>query len=247
MDFPNVSHVIQVGLPQTEDHYIHRVGRTGRAGKSGQGYLLLQEDDRREFNNSFARDLRLKEDDSLYTAKLDMTKGAQLPANIAKLMQYIEAGIRQVPFEMKARAYTSMIGVLKQQGTRRSPQQLVDKLNDYARYGWGLERPPAISAMLAGKMGLMGVRGLEIDQRPPRDSTMDQRGTSDSRGGRRGGFNDRDPFGQGMGGGMGVSRGFGGDSRGGGFGGDSRGGFGGDSRGFGRNSRRGSSGGRYGR
>jgi len=41
MDYPNVSHVIQVGVPPGRETYIHRIGRTGRAGKEGIGILLL--------------------------------------------------------------------------------------------------------------------------------------------------------------------------------------------------------------
>lgn len=38
LDIPNVSHVINFDLPETQDAYTHRIGRTGRAGK--QGYAL---------------------------------------------------------------------------------------------------------------------------------------------------------------------------------------------------------------
>ncbi|BGP35017.1 hypothetical protein JCM10296v2_006847 [Rhodotorula toruloides] len=41
VDYPNVTRVIQVGVPGTRDLYIHRVGRTGRAGKQGRGDLVL--------------------------------------------------------------------------------------------------------------------------------------------------------------------------------------------------------------
>ena len=40
MDYPFVSHVIQVGLTD-RDQYVHRLGRTARAGKNGTGILLL--------------------------------------------------------------------------------------------------------------------------------------------------------------------------------------------------------------
>ncbi len=40
MDFPDVTHVIQVGLTDREQ-YVHRLGRTARAGKRGAGLLLL--------------------------------------------------------------------------------------------------------------------------------------------------------------------------------------------------------------
>ncbi|KAJ2888308.1 hypothetical protein FB639_000731 [Coemansia asiatica] len=41
VDYPNVSMVLQVGIPSETDAYIHRLGRTGRAGKSGEGVILL--------------------------------------------------------------------------------------------------------------------------------------------------------------------------------------------------------------
>ena len=215
MDFPNVTHVIQMGLPKNEDQYIHRVGRTGRAGKTGQGWLLLQEDDRREYQQSFARDLRLKEDSSLHTAKLNMTQGAQLPANVAKLMQFVENGIRAVPFDVKAAAYLGLFGVMKQSPTRRSSERIITMLNEYTRYGWGLERPPPVSSSFASKMGLMGIRGLEVEDRGMRnDQFQGNMGRGRPGQGRRNGFDARDPFGQGMRGGTGVSRGFGGGDRG---------------------------------
>jgi ATP-dependent RNA helicase MSS116 len=44
LDFPNVTHVVSIGLTEVED-YVHRIGRTGRAGKSGQGILVLSPDE----------------------------------------------------------------------------------------------------------------------------------------------------------------------------------------------------------
>lgn len=41
IDYPDVTRVIQVGIPASTEQYIHRVGRTGRAGKSGRADLLL--------------------------------------------------------------------------------------------------------------------------------------------------------------------------------------------------------------
>jgi ATP-dependent RNA helicase MSS116 len=35
VDYPGVSRVIQVGIPQSADQYVHRVGRTGRGGATG--------------------------------------------------------------------------------------------------------------------------------------------------------------------------------------------------------------------
>jgi ATP-dependent RNA helicase MSS116 len=42
VDYPGVSRVIQVGIPQSTDQYIHRVGRTGRGGAiGGRGDIVL--------------------------------------------------------------------------------------------------------------------------------------------------------------------------------------------------------------
>ncbi|XP_021604599.1 probable DEAD-box ATP-dependent RNA helicase 48 isoform X3 [Manihot esculenta] len=41
MNYPNVTLVIQLGIPADREQYIHRLGRTGREGKDGEGILLL--------------------------------------------------------------------------------------------------------------------------------------------------------------------------------------------------------------
>jgi ATP-dependent RNA helicase MSS116 len=42
VDYPGVTRVIQVGIPQSTEQYIHRVGRTGRGGATGgRGDLVL--------------------------------------------------------------------------------------------------------------------------------------------------------------------------------------------------------------
>ncbi|ODV85206.1 hypothetical protein CANARDRAFT_28494 [[Candida] arabinofermentans NRRL YB-2248] len=40
MDFPDVSHVIQIGVNHEISNYTHRIGRTGRAGKEGHALLF---------------------------------------------------------------------------------------------------------------------------------------------------------------------------------------------------------------
>jgi hypothetical protein len=41
MDYPNVTLVLQLGMPSAREQYIHRLGRTARAGAGGQGLLVL--------------------------------------------------------------------------------------------------------------------------------------------------------------------------------------------------------------
>jgi ATP-dependent RNA helicase MSS116, mitochondrial len=225
MDFPNVSHVIQVGSPQKKEDYVHRLGRTGRAGKPGQGWLLLMNDERNDYrqlaNSIHAKNIN--EDTSLETAKLDMTQASQLSAQAAKIMQLVESGVRQVSRLDKGKAYQSLISVLRQRGNS-SHQEVVNQVNELATFGWGMESPPSVTRSWADKMGLGGMHGLTF-----REEDFGGRGGGfgDRRGGYGGGrdrgrnaFDERDPFGQG-----GSGRG----SFGGGFGGrgGDRGGFGG--------------------
>lgn len=42
LDIPNVSHVINYDLPQSQDAYIHRIGRTGRADKKGIALTFVE-------------------------------------------------------------------------------------------------------------------------------------------------------------------------------------------------------------
>lgn len=40
LDIPDITHVIQMDIPQSQDFFIHRAGRTGRAGKTGINILI---------------------------------------------------------------------------------------------------------------------------------------------------------------------------------------------------------------
>ncbi|PKI83982.1 RNA helicase [Malassezia vespertilionis] len=42
VDYPNVTEVIQLGIPPSKEMYVHRVGRTGRGSKDGRADLVLQ-------------------------------------------------------------------------------------------------------------------------------------------------------------------------------------------------------------
>jgi len=43
IDVPNVSHVINYGMPQTYEDYTHRIGRAGRAGKVGYALTFVEQ------------------------------------------------------------------------------------------------------------------------------------------------------------------------------------------------------------
>lgn len=49
LDIPEISHVIQMDLPEDDDFFIHRSGRTGRAGKKGINVVIGDEHEMRHF------------------------------------------------------------------------------------------------------------------------------------------------------------------------------------------------------
>lgn len=48
IDIQDLTHVINYGLPQDPESYVHRIGRTGRAGKTGKAIALVAPSERRK-------------------------------------------------------------------------------------------------------------------------------------------------------------------------------------------------------
>jgi len=238
MDFPNVTHVIQMGLPSSVEQYIHRIGRTARAGKEGEGWLILNKLEDQEARHRFGGKIPLKRDNSIETASLDLTQEAQVSPSAGKILNMCQAALRRVSPLEKIKSYKALLGVFQWYPRKGD---LIDALNDLSRVGWSMRSPPAIAPMLAQRLGLSRVSGVNIGSNPEEDEER-ARGPS----GGRGGFGGRSSFGDrygGRGGGFGGGRSFG--DRDGGRGGDRRGGFGGSRGGFG-GGRGGFSGGRGG-
>ena len=156
MDFPGVTHVIQIGLPATRDTYIHRIGRTARAGREGEGWLLATPLEQRELRDRLGN-LPLKVDTSLATATVDMTKDAELPEPVAMtLTRIVEASGRVSPLA-KTRAYLATLGMFQ---WVRNKQTLIDAMNQRAKFQWVMDPPPGVPASLASKLGLSRCEGI---------------------------------------------------------------------------------------
>ena len=222
MDFPNVTHVIQIGLPPSEEQYVHRIGRTARGDKTGEGWLFITNLETRELRHKL-RNMPLKTDNTLETAKVDMKQDAQVSEDAATTLNQIGTAVKWVPRALKVGSYMAGLGIFQ---WFRNKQQLVDALNDRAKYGWGMETLPSVAPSLVSRLRLQGIEGLTVghEEREPDSAGM---GRSQGMGGRArsgGGYgSDRD--GRSSYGSRGG--GYGGD-RGGGYGGDRGGGYGGD-------------------
>jgi len=231
MDFPNVTHVIQITAPPDEEQYIHRLGRTGRAGKNGQGWLLIMNDETRTVRKMMSH-LPLKPATDLQTPLLDM-KSPEVREGSAPGSEYAKKTIEafgNVRKDQLAEAYVSLVGVTVR--SIDSKQTVIDRLNDFVTT-FGMEEPPSLAPRVAQQLGFGNVRGVNIGHRPRRDAE------DSSYGGNRQGsrsFGDRsdDPFGkiQDFGsqrGGSSYGGGRGGSRGGSGYGGSRDGGRGGSS------------------
>jgi len=175
MDFPNVTHVIQVHLPQDRDLYIHRIGRTGRAGKQGQAYLMVSDVEIPAARGRLPG-LPIQRCTEFENATIDVSKESELPP----LFQEIQSAAKKAPFELLNDTYSSFLGAAIRDVDR---QDIVDEVNNMAKHTWGMEEPPAVSPRVLQQFGrrISGLRAF--DGPAPRQSRS-----------HGGGFGGRDSF-----------------------------------------------------
>ncbi|KAG6144176.1 hypothetical protein E4U12_007094 [Claviceps purpurea] len=228
MDFPNVTHVIQVDTPRDRESYIHRLGRTGRQNKGGEGWLFLPPSSMSSARRML-RGLPLKPNDTLQSAQAEAKAGEMPPYHeeVLELGQFMHSS-------KFGSAYTSIFGC-----GNADKDQLVDDLNTWATVGMGMDQPPPVSPSWARNMG-MAHCNLNMQQQQRRGDGDFDRGRGDGGrggnrfGGRRNSYRDqedssssdpfssieskvrRDDFGGRGGGGRGRSFGGRGGGRGGG-------------------------------
>lgn len=73
LDIPDVAQVIHYELPVNPTSYVHRAGRTGRAEKEGATFLILSQDEEREY-------LRMVRQLKIHTRRLSLPELVSLPA-----------------------------------------------------------------------------------------------------------------------------------------------------------------------
>lgn len=193
MDFPNVTHVIQIGVPPTRDQYIHRLGRTGRANKSGQGWLVLRKDDISDARKTLPG-LPIKRNDSLKCASFD-TRNAERgtePQNFGEVAN----AMRRVRFGVMREAYEKFMI-----SSNYTDQSTVDAVNWWVTTQGGRREPPPVSQKIMNAVPpLRRLQGITVEE--DRGRRDDSRGGFGGRGGRdfggrgRGRRDDGDPFSQ---------------------------------------------------
>ena len=161
MDFPDVTHVIQVGLPSNSDSYVHRLGRTARAGKEGEGWIFVSPIEEKEARIRL-RGMRITADSSLKTAEVDMAHPADIPAEAGQIIDAVTNSFKNAFPESLENVYRAGLGVFLKWAPK---ERTIASLNKLSLLGWGMPRPPQISASLASKLGYGNVPGIKHRRR----------------------------------------------------------------------------------
>lgn len=149
MDFPDVTLVLQVGLPTDADSYTHRVGRTARAGKDGRAVLLLTQAE------SFFLKVHRQFPINAYPASQKVLNDATSRGQIFDVLQSVEPKAKQ-------KAYSAYLGFMKVFTSKMQidATELVQMANVFATKGMQCTEIPEMEKKTVGKMGLKGVSGI---------------------------------------------------------------------------------------
>ena len=145
MDFPDVTFVMQIGVPSTREQYIHRLGRTGRAGKNGQGLLML--DPAEKFFCRLVQDLPITVLNPTVDQRTD---------------QRVRVAVSRISDDTKEQTYAAWLGFYNGSHAKMgwSKEQLIAVANDYALTTLQCRKLPGLLAKTVGKMGLRDYRSL---------------------------------------------------------------------------------------
>lgn len=152
--------MIQFGLPESRDQYIHRLGRTGRAGKDGKGLLVLS-----PFESQFISEL--KDIDVPVDEEIAQMMQSPVEKSITNDLNVVFNRIRSGDATLTIsaqQAYQAFIGYYRGQMRRttiRNNEDLVDVANEYSKL-MGLKEIPGLTKRAASKMGLQKLPNVRI-------------------------------------------------------------------------------------
>lgn len=146
MNYPDVTLVIQVGIPSDREQYMHRLGRTGREGKDGEGILLLA-----PWEEHFLDDIR----------DLPVERTAS-PHFVPGIKGKMEDSMAKIDTSVKEAAYHAWLGYYNSiREIGRDKTSLVNWANRFSD-SIGLQKPPALFRRTVIKMGLKDIPGIRI-------------------------------------------------------------------------------------
>lgn len=146
MNYPDVTLVIQVGIPSDREQYIHRLGRTGRGGKDGKGILLLA-----PWEEYFLEDIKDLPVERSSAPHVDQYTKSKMEDSMAK----IDTSVKEAAYHAWLGYYNSI------RETGRDKTSLVSWASQFCD-SIGLEKPPALFRKTVVKMGLKDIPGIRV-------------------------------------------------------------------------------------
>lgn len=141
--------VVQTGIPQNAEQYIHRLGRTARAGQGGRGILVLTTDEM-----TFIRGKEIKD--------LPITAASVGEASLSAAREATATALAAISPETKSSAYAAWLGYYKMYAKTFtwSIPQLIEQAKVFALETCGYigDREGQTPPLLAKTVGLMGLR-----------------------------------------------------------------------------------------
>ncbi|KAI4377872.1 hypothetical protein MLD38_015435 [Melastoma candidum] len=146
VNYPDVTLVIQVGIPSDRAQYIYRLGRTGREGKAGEGILLLA-----PWEEHFLDEVKDLPIEKLPEPSLDPEMKLKVDASLEKIDSSVKEG-----------AYHAWLGYYNSiREIGRDKTTLVELANRFSE-SIGLKAPPPLFRKTAIKMGLKDIPGIRV-------------------------------------------------------------------------------------
>ncbi|KAJ5259410.1 ATP-dependent RNA helicase [Penicillium angulare] len=169
MDFPDVTHVIQMGVPNDRETYIHRTGRTARANKTGEAWIFIHDGEIQRMDD-LLHGMPLQEDsETIRSAMVNMTRDDMRDVSPAtrEIIEHHNQAVASVSPKQKESAWRSQLGgVLRSINSKRTALHV---LNNLALHGYGLPAAPSIGAALAKNLGISRYSDLiNISEGSPR-------------------------------------------------------------------------------
>ena len=157
VDYPDVSHVVQIGACESRETYVHRLGRTGRAGKKGIGVLILP-----DLEKGFLRELQglqIARDKDLTKQLASLPLSKKFMNEFGPVVQKVRTGKDPKLHKAIHDAYQAMLPYYFQRSDDK--QQAIVTVNRLVDV-MGLPELPAIDATRAKRLKLNNMPGVNI-------------------------------------------------------------------------------------
>lgn len=161
MDYPDVTLVIQFGVPANAEQYVHRLGRTARgAGARGEGCLLLGDYERFFLDDPDMRKLPIK-----------IQKGMAADSSSDGMVEKFTASIKSAALKLDDKtikgAYQAWLGYhnthAKKIGWNRF--DLVENANKWVDEVAQRPSPPGLLPKTVSVLGLKGIPGINVERK----------------------------------------------------------------------------------